>query len=142
VKNQKPDPPPEKPKKVRRERKVTARQIVDLWNEIAPIPGMEPVELFEERKRKIDARITFRDDLDYWRKIFLKVKGNPFLRGETGTWRATLDWIMKNNTNGKKIYEGHYERGDQKPRGGPHGPGSSKYADRKGRHVVDLDAPE
>jgi len=122
-------------------RTVTARQIVDLWNEIEPIPGMEPVELFDERKRKIEARITFRDDLHYWRKIFVMVKGNPFLRGETGTWRATFDWIMKNNLNGKKIYEGQYERGNQKPGGGPQGP-ASKYADRKGRHVVDLDAPE
>jgi len=146
-KDQKPDSLPEKTKKAKKERKITAKQIVDLWNEIDPIPGMEPVELFDERKRKVDARITFRDDLEYWRKIFLMVKGNPFLRGENGTWRATLDWIMKNNTNGTKIYEGHYERGNgqtganfqgRNGRIGEGGPGDGKFSHRSDRTTVEV----
>jgi hypothetical protein len=108
----------------------SSQQLLDLWNEISPIPGLRPVEMTEERRRKMLSRLKWKADRGFWRTVFEKVRDNPFLRGETKGWKATLDWLIKNNTNPMKVYEGQYD--DQKPRPpGGRPPGRSAGSGKK-----------
>jgi len=112
----------------KRNLRMNPQELVDLWNEVAPIPGMEPVEMTLGRKRKIEARLAWKDDPDFWRRVFQKAKDSPFLRGEVETFKATLDWLTKNNTIPQKVYEGAFD--DKRVRGGgppPPRPRDPKY---------------
>jgi hypothetical protein len=64
--------------------------------------------------KKIRARLRKNPDLEYWKKVFQGVSESPFLRGDNGTFKATLDWLIKNDTNSQKVYEGQYA--EEKPR--------------------------
>jgi hypothetical protein len=124
------------PKNIEDEKKTkipstTPVQLVGVWNAINPIPGMEPVELISERRKKVLNRLKEHSDLEWWRVVIQKIKDSPFLRGETGTFRATFDWIIKSRLNAQKIYEGSYDasqEGNNKPRpSGHHTRGRSYY---------------
>jgi hypothetical protein len=96
--------------------RMTPQEFMDLWNDIEPISGMEPVEMLPERKRKIETRLAWKDDIEFWRTVFQKVKDSPFLRGEVETFKATLDWLTKNNTIPQNVYEGAFD--DKRVKGG------------------------
>ncbi len=55
-------------------------------------------------------RIAQHPDRDWWRTLFQKVAGTPFLRGKNPRgWTASLDWILENDTNVMRVLEGAYD---------------------------------
>lgn len=86
----------------------------DEWNRLAGELGLPKAShLNPTRKASLQARLRECDGLQGWGDCMAKIRGSPFLRGETGKFRATFDWIIgaKNFT---KIMEGNY---DDQPNG-------------------------
>jgi hypothetical protein len=95
--------------------KISPQAIIDLWNEVNPLYQKVPVALTSNRAEKLRARIKENPDLAYWRRIFENIRDIPFLRGEGPRgWKATLDYVIRNDTKGREIYE-------REPEGHSHG---------------------
>jgi hypothetical protein len=47
-------------------------------------------------------------DFDFWQVVLNHCWKSPFLRGEKGRWKVTLHWLVENDRNALKVYEGHY----------------------------------
>lgn len=82
------------------------QKIVDLFNEICvSLPKVR--EITATRRRSINARWKAYKSLDKFRKLFEMVEESKFLRGVSGTWHASFDWLM-NESNATKVLEGNY----------------------------------
>jgi uncharacterized protein YdaU (DUF1376 family) len=85
-------------------------EILAIWNaERGPLP--EVLRLTKKRRDKILGRV--REDAEFSRKFRAAVQKavqTPFLcgAGERG-WRATLDWLVANDTNTLAVLEGKYD---------------------------------
>ncbi len=88
--------------------KPTPQNLFDLWNKEAH-PNLPRAKfLTEGRKRQAVVRLRENSALEFWEDVLLKVNRSPLLRGETGNWKASFDWIL-NPTNLAKIVEGTYD---------------------------------
>jgi len=100
----------EKSDKVKSE--STEEKMVKEWNKVAEEFGLPKVSrLTPERRQKIKTRI--KNDKDFY-NLFIdalgKIKSYPFLRGEGEQgWRVNFDWIIRNDSNVRKVIEGNYE---------------------------------
>jgi len=90
---------------------VPYQQIVAAWNAVASqqprLPQVQSVST--ARKAHLRARWTEPMFRDSYAKLFERVGGSRFLRGESGRWRADFDWIIKNDENYAKVMEGKYD---------------------------------
>ena len=66
---------------------------------------IEEIKPGSARERSALARIREGCDFD---RVFAKIRGSPFLRGDKGSTPASFDWIT-NPTNYLKIIEGNYD---------------------------------
>uniref|UniRef100_A0A7C3WQR8 Uncharacterized protein n=1 Tax=Desulfobacca acetoxidans TaxID=60893 RepID=A0A7C3WQR8_9BACT len=90
---------------------MTPVSVVSLWNQINPLKQKVPIKLTQSRGEKLRARLKENSDPSYWRRVFENIRDIPFYRGEGPRgWKATLDWVIKNDTNGVKIYEQEPDR--------------------------------
>jgi len=94
----------------------TPSALVELWNRSCGPAGLPFVkELSSERRRHIAARLREHPDLGHWREVFERITRSRFLTGQVDDrnrsqpWRATLDWIVKNDGNATKVLEGAYD---------------------------------
>lgn len=86
--------------------KARAEKIMDLYNETCKsLPQI--AKLTETRIRSINARLKEYTEEEI-AEAFRKVEASPFLRGDTGRWKASFDWIIK-PANMQKILEGNYD---------------------------------
>lgn len=68
--------------------------------------------LNKDRRKKGNCRWKENPDQVYWVKVFKTASESSFLTGQTDRgWKANFDWLIKNDTNHLKVYEGAYERG-------------------------------
>lgn len=68
------------------------------------------VKLTDKRRNKIKCRLKEISDMEEWKKIFERCDNSDFCAGLTGgTWQASLDFIIENQTNYTKIIEGRYD---------------------------------
>ena len=84
------------------------REVAEAWNELAGslhLPQIEEIKAGSAREKAALARIREGADFD---RVFARIRGSPFLRGDKGHTPAAFDWIM-NPTNLTKILEGNYE---------------------------------
>ena len=84
------------------------REVAEAWNELAGslhLPQIEEIKAGSAREKAALARIREGADFD---RVFARIRGSPFLRGDRGHSPAAFDWIM-NPTNLTKILEGNYE---------------------------------
>jgi hypothetical protein len=112
-------------KKAGKPLKMTSEMLVALWNEVNPLPGTKEITLVEQRRRRSEVRLGEHDDPEWWRTIFQKIRATPFLRGESGSFKATFDWCIKNGVNALKIFEGQYDQ----HKGGSNEQKADPYAD-------------
>lgn len=99
--------------RVERERKKRAEETANLhllgsdWNSLAADLGLATIdEIKPGSTREKSALARIREGVD-WPIIFTKIRGSPFLRGETSDFRVSFDWIV-NPTNLLKVIEGNY----------------------------------
>lgn len=84
---------------------------VQAWNELrGPLTAM--TKLTAGRRKKLKARISEGLTIQQFRTVVGLCARTPFLRGETeGGWRASFDWLIANDTNIAKVFDGTYAKG-------------------------------
>ena len=66
----------------------------------------QPRELSEERAKKANKRIKKYPTSEYWQTVCEKAENSSFCR--SANW-FSFDWIIKNDSNSLKVYEGNYD---------------------------------
>lgn len=91
---------------------LSVQDLVNGWNTICATEGFSKCEkITVARRDKILLRIKESPEEKYWEDVFNKIIESPFLRGDNDRkWRANIDWIVENETNSMKVYEGRYEK--------------------------------
>ena len=89
--------------------KVSCEQIVNLYNSICvSLPRV--IQLNDSRRVKIKQRIKEFKSIEKFKELFTKSEQTPFLTGENNRgWKANLDWLMENDKNYLKVFEGFYD---------------------------------
>lgn len=81
----------------------------EAWNDLAQDLSLAKAQqLTPERKSKLKARLAECGGLDGWLVAMGKIRGSPFLRGDSGDWRATLDFVLQKSSF-MKLMEGAYD---------------------------------
>lgn len=86
-------------------------QIISLYHEI--LPELPSVKVWNEKRRRL-LQTRWREDekrqnVDYWKRLFMYISKSDFLMGRTNSgWQTSLEWML-NQTNFIKIIEGTYE---------------------------------
>jgi len=90
---------------------MTVTEFIESWNEICGVEGLPLVKaLSNGRTRKIKARLKSYPTVEFWGQVFNGIVASPFLMGRVGDskWRATIDWVIRNDENPLKVAEGGY----------------------------------
>jgi len=86
------------------------QEIIALYHEV--LPELPPVKVWTDERQKLLRQrwkeSTERQNPEWWRTYFEKVRGSPFLMGKEKDFRADLEWIIRPR-NMPKILEGRYE---------------------------------
>lgn len=98
------------------------QDLIALYNDINPHDRKQDILATEKRKDKARVRLMQFPDREFWMTVFHKVKQSGFLRCTNGNrWNggrgADLDWLILNDTNPAKVWEGKYDDSG-KPGGG------------------------
>lgn len=89
------------------------RRLVDLWNETCP--ALTPVKVCTgARRKKIAQRLRQFGDTDKalatFADVFARCRSSAFLNGRNARhWKVTFDWLMADDTNWVKVWEGRYD---------------------------------
>ncbi len=90
---------------------ISVKDLVESWNEIfkGRLPQVE-WPLSKTRHHKCACRLKEHSRLDFWQRVFDNIGESQFLLGRSnGSWACTLDFLIANDTNCTKIYEGSYK---------------------------------
>lgn len=87
-------------------------QLQQIWNDKANVAKV--ISMTEERRNKIRVRwgewAKIGNPLEVFTEICTKIGQSDHCRGCNNTgWRATIDWILQNERNWAKVYEGNYD---------------------------------
>jgi hypothetical protein len=87
------------------------QEFIDGWNEICGDHGLPAVTRpTSALRKKIAARLRQIPDHDFWETVFNKCVDTRFLRGEGPRgWQVTLSWLVANEENAIRVYEGNYD---------------------------------
>jgi len=91
---------------------ISVQDLMDGWNDIvATEEGFKSIaKLTEDRKKKMRLRLKAHPESDFWNKVLNKIPKVPFLSGKNDRkWRADFDFLIANDENALKIYEGKYD---------------------------------
>ena len=97
---------------------IAPERVVELWRECCP--QLAQVTKLTDIRRKAIVRLLREWQLDKGkqeaqiRSLFHKVSASPFLTGQTGSWRASFDWIISGKgrngvPNWLKVMEDQYK---------------------------------
>lgn len=75
------------------------------WNEHVPFAQIRTMN--SNRRHQFRTRMKDAFFRDNWREAVERIRGSPFLSGESGGWKADVDWFLKPNSCAKVI-EGKY----------------------------------
>lgn len=81
---------------------------LQMWNALCPqLPQVR--EMSQERVRKLGLRLKAHPEPEFWEGVLRRMNTSQFMRGhnERG-WKATVDWLLLNDTNAVKVMEGKY----------------------------------
>ncbi len=107
------------PKPTRQVAEVSPEEIVEAWKRLCVPKGAPDIrEITGDRRKKMLLRIREHPNFDWWDELFARAARTPFLFG-TGNrgWKASLDWLVDNQTNAVKILEGRYDNGPTRQEG-------------------------
>ncbi len=96
---------------------ISIQDFTDSWNEVFAnkLPQVEwPVS--QSRRHKIRARLREHPDVPFWNRVFGNIGRSSFLLGTGNSrnghenWKCTMDFLIANDTNCMKIWEGQYDQ--------------------------------
>ena len=86
------------------------------------VPAARSITFDADRKKKLRTTMGAIGGREGWASVLARIRGSPFLRGDTDSFAfATIDWLLK-PANMRKIMEGNY---DDRPRSRALGAGSA-----------------
>ena len=88
--------------------KFSIYALFDLYKQICK-SYPQPREFDEDRKKKATARLKTKPDADFWRTVFEKAEKSDFCQKNSF---FNFDWVLKNNLNSQKVYEGNFDNRD------------------------------
>lgn len=65
----------------------------------------QPMELTDKRKQKAQKRLIKKPAREFWEKVFKNANASDFVKNNSF---FSFDWILKNDENALKVYEGNY----------------------------------
>jgi uncharacterized protein YdaU (DUF1376 family) len=93
---------------------LSIKDLVESWNEIfnGKLPRVT-WPLSDHRRAKVVARLREHPQQEFWQHVFDTIGGSGFLLGLAngkghGKWKCTFDFLIENDTNAVKIFEGGY----------------------------------
>lgn len=97
--------------------KLKPEDLVEGWNDIlAPLGLPRVAELSDSRRKKALLRLHEHPKQEWWESVYSRIKGSTFLKGlgpprKPGEkpFRASFDWLIDNDNNSVKVYEGRYD---------------------------------
>lgn len=106
------------------EERLTPEDLKDGWNEICAADGGLPKvrELTRTRKSKAIQRIKEHPEPQWWEETMTRIAHSPFccgqVPGKNGAkpWQASFDWLIGNDTNAVKAFEGRYSDAQESKR--------------------------
>lgn len=94
---------------------ISVKEFAESWNETfkGKLSQVE-LPLSTTRQRKSQARLNEHPKAEFWEQVFGNILSSQFLLGLAnsnghGKWRCSFDFLIANDTNCVKIYEGQYE---------------------------------
>jgi hypothetical protein len=88
---------------------LTPDSLFTLFNETCSnLPQI--TELTESRKQKTTIRLKKHPEKEWWLIVFQKADGIYFTSKDGGNWRPSFDWLIENDKNALKVYEGNYDK--------------------------------
>jgi hypothetical protein len=94
---------------------VTPEELVQGWNDLCASKGLlQASELNGSRLELVIARISEHPDYGWWSKVLNNIAHSPFCLGKTPPlpgkkkWRASFDWLIKDDEKAVRAYEGNY----------------------------------
>tara|TARA_R110000868_G_scaffold9394_5_gene46933 strand:- start:4698 stop:5417 length:720 start_codon:yes stop_codon:yes gene_type:complete len=87
---------------------------LDIWNtHCGPLP--KPDKLTKSRQAKLKARLAEEPRPDYWVSTVQRLAKSDFATGKNDRqWKASIDWLLANDSNHVKVNEGKYD--NRKPK--------------------------
>ena len=96
---------------------LTPDDLVEAWNEDCGPQGLAKVAMLSpSRRQKANLRIREHPDPLFWSRVVGNVCRSPFLlgrqngNGDHKHWKANFDWLIDNDTNCVKVFEGRYAK--------------------------------
>lgn len=96
--------------------KLTPEKLLEGWNEICAEAGLAKVlELSGTRRTNALRRLKEHPTEEWWEHALNRIANSMFCRGLGAPrnpgekpWKASFDWLIANDTNALKAYEGKY----------------------------------
>lgn len=92
--------------------KDIVNEVISLYHAICI--SFPTIRAVSEKRKKAVAKLLKSYSLDDFRKVFENAESSSFLKGSDGGWKASFDWLIKED-NLLKVLEGNYT---DKPRAG------------------------
>jgi hypothetical protein len=93
-----------KPPQAKTEPEIGTAEFIAYWNQHGSLPNIQNMN--PSRVRQLKTRKKEKVFFDNWKSIINKLSESTFHTGNNDRgWKATVDWILKNDTNYMKILE-------------------------------------
>jgi hypothetical protein len=94
--------------------KERENEMLKIWNELVEEKNDTIIKLTPKREKLLNLRLkkVFNNDISLWKNLCKKISSSKFLMGEVTSFKATLDWTLKEE-NLIKIMENSYSMGDR-----------------------------
>jgi len=95
--------------------RLRPEDLMEGWNHMCAIDGLPKVmEMTASRRQKALQRLKEHPSLAWWKQSMANIANSAFCRGmgqpKSGEkpWKASFDWLVHNDSNAVKAYEGRY----------------------------------
>jgi hypothetical protein len=91
--------------------RMATNLLIETWNRVCPPHGLpKKTKITTKLLDQIRRRLVHNPEPDFWIAVIETIPTRPFLLGQNDQgWTATLDWLVKNDENAVKVFEGHYQ---------------------------------
>jgi hypothetical protein len=93
---------------------ITVDDLIEGWNTIPGSEDLSPVtdvgRKHQSLRKKVQLRLREHPERAFWERVLNKCWQSAFLCGQNKTgWKATFCWLVDNDHNAVKVYEGNYD---------------------------------
>ncbi len=91
-----------------------ASELVTRWNTLAAEQNLACVKtISKSRTSKISSRVKEGLSMEQFVRVLEEIAVSDFLLGKSRSWKVSFDWLIDNDRNWLKVYEGTYRNAPQ-----------------------------